>query len=216
MPNSSTDWRALLTSRGIDPNVAVPEDEPFDPIAWRKEHYRAMLAVDIPPTFQHARPDHPGVQLWIRRLLADPADAPWLLLEGNTGTGKTHQAYGCLRHLAGAAAAANRRFRWKVVTHPNLNAELRPKPDRSDAYALDPYLDADLLVLDDLAAGKISEFAGDNIERLVDHRWKMRLTTIYTTNADADTIEATCGARVLSRLGEAVRVELTGADRRFT
>lgn len=213
--SSSRDIRDLLARRGIDPNVEVEPEPPFDPVAWRLEHYARLLAADIPVTFQDAQPDHPQVRAWLERHITDPKAAPWLVLSGNTGTGKTHLAYGVLRRVAGSAARANRDFRWMIVTHPDLNAALRPKPDESHAYALDPYLEVDFLVLDDVGAGKGSEFTTENITRLVDHRWSRRLATVYTTNLDADALEPIVGERVLSRLADATLVELGGADRRF-
>ncbi|MEU7170348.1 ATP-binding protein [Micromonospora tulbaghiae] len=213
--SSNPDVRALLARRGIDPNLAVPDEPPFDPVAWRTQHYAAKLAADIPATFRDARPDHPQVRDWISRHLTDPHDCPWLMLVGNTGTGKTHQAYGALRHLAGVAARSNRDFRWLIVTHPDLNAAARIKPDGSHAYAVEPYLAVEFLIVDDLAAGKASEFTNEHITRLIDHRWSHRMATIYTTNLDADALETALGERALSRLADATQVEMSGPDRRF-
>lgn len=215
MPSSSSLIRELLERRGINPDVPSAEEPPFDPVAWRLEHYRRLLDADVPATFADAQPDHPEVRSWLEQHSHDSQAAPWLLLSGNTGTGKTHQAYGCLRWLAGRAARANRDFRWKVVTNPDLNAAMRPKPDESHAWALDPYLETDLLILDDVGAGKASDFTGDSVTRLIDYRWANRLATIYTTNLDADGLDAAVGQRAVSRLADATLVELNGPDRRF-
>lgn len=212
---SSPDVRELLARRGIDPTATVPDEPPFDPIAWRLNHYAAKLAADIPAMFHEAQPDHPPVQEWLRRHLADPAAHPSILLSGNTGTGKSWQAYGVLRYLAGVAARANRDFRWLAVTHPDLNAAARIKPDGSHAYAIDPYMDVEFLILDDLAAGKASEYTNEHITRLIDHRWSRRMATVYTTNLGPDALEAVIGERALSRIADAAQVEMSGADRRF-
>ena len=217
MHNSSSSplIRELLARRGIDPDTPIPDEPPFDPIAWRLEHYAARLAAEVPTQFRDAQPDHPQVRAWLEQHLADPAAAPSIVLAGNTGTGKTHLAYGILRYLVGVAARANRDFRWLVTTHADLNAALRPKPDDSHAYALDPYLDAPFLILDDVGAGKGSEFTEENITRLIDHRWARRMATVYTTNLDVDRLEKVVGERVVSRMADAVHVELVGDDRRF-
>lgn len=207
--------RDLLERRGIDPNLEVPPPEPFDPVAHRLEAYTGRLEREVPAIFAEARADHPQVRAWLARHLADPTDAPWLMLTGNTGTGKTHQAYGLLREIALAAARANRRCRWRFTTHPNLNAEMRPKPDESHTFALEPYLEADLLILDDVGAGKQSDFTSETLTRLVDHRWAGRLPTVYTTNLTADQLEQAVGDRVLSRMADATVVALTGPDRRW-
>jgi DNA replication protein DnaC len=169
----------------------------------------------VPVTFHQARPDHPEVRTWLEKHIDDPAAAPWLMLSGNTGTGKTYLAVGALRRIVHAAAIANRDFRWLIVTHPDLVSALRPKPDESHAFALDRYLEVDFLILDDVGAVKGSDFITENTTRLVDHRWSRRLPTIYTTNLDADGLETAVGERVLSRLADATLVELDGPDRRF-
>lgn len=213
--SDTPDVRKLLARRGIDLNAPVAEDPPFDPIAWRMKHYAAKLAADIPAMFRDAQPDHPDVRAWLRQHLADPTAHPALYLSGNTGTGKSHQAYGVLRYLAGVAARANRNFHWRAVTHPDLNAAARIKPDGSHAYAVEPYMEVEFLILDDLAAGKASEFTNEHITRLIDHRWSHRMATVYTTNLDPDALEAVIGERALSRLADATVVEMGGADRRF-
>ncbi len=216
MPSSSNPTlRELIARRGIDPNAPVVDEPPFDPIAWRLEHYRALLAAEIPEEFATALPKDPAVLAWLEQHRADPSAFPSLMLSGNLGVGKTMHAYGCLRVLAGHAARANRDFRWKFATYSEMNADMRPKPDGSNAYALDPLLEVEFLILDDVGAGKASDFTVENITRLVDHRWANRLATIYTTNLDVDALEAAVGARVVSRLGTATLVELGGPDRRF-
>jgi len=205
----------LAARRGLDPGVDIPPEPPFDPVEWRTATYTAILDREIPKTFAGAAVTDPAILRWATGHLADPAGAPWLLLTGNTGVGKTHQAYGVLRLLVLGAAQANRRCRWRFVTHPEMNAELRPKPDDSHTSALGVYLEADLLVLDDVGAGKSTDWTLDSLIRLVDHRWSHRMPTIYTTNLDADQLGQTVGDRVLSRLADGTVVALSGRDRRW-
>ena len=207
--------RSILERRGIDPDAPVPADEPFDPAALRAEMYADRLARKIPTGFTAAKVDNLQVARWVERHKADPLADPALLLSGNTGTGKTWQAYGVLRDLVMSAAWANRTYRWQFVTHPELNSLMRPKPDGSHTWALEPFMDTDLLVLDDVGAGKQSEWTGDSLIRLVDHRWANCLATVYTTNLDPVGLEATVGDRVLSRMASACQVQLAGVDRRW-
>lgn len=206
---------SLMARRGT-PDIDVPPEEPFDPIAWRVAIYTAILDREIPREFADARVTHTEVGQWVQRHLDDPTAAPLLVIAGVVGVGKTWQAYGALRACVLGAARVNRRCRWRFVTHPQLNDQLRPKPDDSHAYALDPYLEADLLVLDDLGAGKQSEWTADGLYRLVDHRWSHRLPTIFTTNVDPAALAAAIDDRVVSRLATATIVAVTGHDRRRT
>lgn len=205
---------SLLARRGISADAEAPPEEPFDPVVWRVETYTAILEREVPLEFAHALPDHPEVAEWVRSHVEDPARLPLLLIAGRVGVGKTHQAYGALRQCAIGTAQANRRCRWRFVTHPQLNDQTRPKPDQSHAYALDPYLEADLLVLDDLGAGKQSEWTGDALCRLVDHRWSSRLPTIFTTNVAPSQLTTAVDERVVSRLATATFVFIAGPDRR--
>lgn len=213
--SSSPTLRELIARRGIDPDAPVADEPPFDPVAWRLEHYGRLLAAEIPEEFAAAKPEHPEVVVWLERHRADPLAFPALMLSGNLGVGKTQHAYGCLRHLAGHAARANRDFRWRFTTFADMNASMRPKPDGSNAYALDPLLEVEFLILDDVGAGKASDFTIENITRVVDHRWAHRMATIYTTNLDVNLLEAAVGQRAVSRLATATQVDLLGPDRRF-
>lgn len=206
----------LLARRGL-PVVDrdVPPEPPFDPIQWRLDNYRAILAREVPAEFANAQPDHPEVAAWVQAR-SRGAGSPFLVIGGQVGRGKTWQAWGALRTLVIAAAHANRRCRWRFVTHPRLNDETRPKPDGSHAYGLDPYIETDLLVVDDLGAGKQSEWTADALYRLVDHRWSNHLTTIFTTNLAPSQLAAALDERVVSRLATATITLIAGPDRRRT
>ncbi len=207
--------RARLAGRGISPDVVIPDEPPFDPTQWRRDNYRAWLEREIPARFAAAQPDHPLVRAWVRQQIDQPGVRPALLMGGNTGVGKTWQAYGALKALVMAAASENRRCRWQVVTHPDLNAQMRPQPDGSHTHALEKFLAADIVVLDDLGAGKQTDWTADSLVRLVDHRWSNALVTIYSTNLTPADLSASLGDRIVSRLADACRVALDGDDRRW-
>jgi DNA replication protein DnaC len=202
----------LDEAMSTEPTTSAPT---VDPVAFRIDQARTVLARRIPERFADAVADHPAVAGWVRRYLADPGDAPSLVLTGPTGVGKTRQCWGLLRSVVEGRARAGYGLRWQITTHPELNDELRPKPNNSHAYALEPYLEAELLVLDDLGAGKQSDWTGDSLHRLVDRRWANRLVTVYSTNLTRKQLTEAVGDRVVSRLADAEHVAIKGSDRRW-
>lgn len=205
-------FRDLLGRRGLDPEN--PPEAPAATVDPFREQAEANLAATIPARFAAARADNPRVARWVERYNADPRTAPSLFMFGEPGTGKTFQMLGALRAVVMHAADRQRLVRYRMVTHPRLNDKLRPKADNSHETALDPYEETDLLLLDDLGAGKQTDWTGDCLYRLVDHRWFNSLPTIYATNLDLDALKDAVGDRVVSRVLDGMLVEFTGPDRR--
>lgn len=195
-------------------NILSDTGPVVDRVAFLTEQAATVLSRRIPARFADAVCDHPQVAAWADRFAADPTRVPSLVLTGPTGTGKTRQCWGLLRKVVMAHATTGRRVRWEFTTHPELNDQLRPKPDGSHAWALEPYLHAELLILDDLGAGKQSEWTGDSLHRLVDHRWSHMLPTVYSTNLTPAQLADAVGDRIVSRLADSTRVALKGSDRR--
>jgi len=200
---------------GEQPDKPTYQPTPLDPVEFRTEQAREVLARRIPARFVNARPDLPGVATWVNRFLANPRQAPSLLLVGPTGTGKTHQCWGAIRAVVEGLAEKGHGLNWRAMSHPDLNAAVRPKFDGSHNSALDVFMNADLLFLDDLGAGKATDWTEDVLYRLVDHRWSNNKTTIYSTNLPPKALTDAVGERVVSRLGDAVSVTVTGQDRRW-
>lgn len=169
----------------------------------------------FPRRYRTAEATDPRVQNWVKRVIASPEDAPSLLLAGPTGTGKTHQAFGAIRAIAFGLAERGERLTTVWTTHAALNDRLRPAPDGSHRYALDDYVEAGLLLLDDVAAGITTEWTADSLYRLVDTRWSEMRVGIYTTNLGGDELTKAVGDRLLSRIvGMSTTVVLGGGDRR--
>lgn len=207
----------VLAAARLRPGAApVPvEPDPFDHIAFRTQQAAATLAARIPPMFANATPEHPEVAAWVRAFLANRHDCPSLVLVGPTGTGKTYQCWGAVRAVVEGMAARGEGLRWEATTHPDLNAALRPSADNAHVGVLERLMHADLVFLDDLGAGRQTEWTGDGLLRLVDYRWSHRLPMIYSANAVGKPLIAAVGDRVNSRLGDAVKVALLGDDRRW-
>ncbi|MFE2595995.1 ATP-binding protein [Streptomyces sp. NPDC059396] len=207
----------ILASRNIAPAaVAALAEEP--------ERVSALdaLSAGMPPRYRGAVVDHPQVLDWIRdvaRQAVVPSrgarrqitTGPSLLMAGVVGSGKTYQAYGAVRALAGAGIGV----RWRAVTAADLYAELRPRPGVDSERELAVVSRCPLLVLDDLGAAKASDWTEEITYRLVNRRYNHMLPTLITTNLRIGDLRAYLGDRVASRLRQmTIRVEFEPVDRR--
>jgi DNA replication protein DnaC len=104
-----------------------------------------------------------------------------LLFIGPPGTGKTHLAVGILRELALRKGA-----RVVFVEQRELLKDLQGSFDgaggRTEAEVLAPVLEAEVLLLDDLGAGRTTAWAQDVLHDVLAHRYNRRLPTLMTTN----------------------------------
>lgn len=216
--------RRILTARGINPDTA-PDPAPFDPAAHLTQLAALEFAAGLDARFANAETDHPQIHDWVRGYLANPREAPSLLLLGTTGSGKTHAAAAALRACVLGHAARGRRVTWRFTTHPDFNADMRPTADDRHLHVFDRCLRADLLVLDDLGAGMVSDWTGDTLHRLVNRRWANCQPTILTSNLPprpADEHDRrpnlldVVGDRIVSRLADGTVIRMVGADRRRT
>ncbi len=130
-------------------------------------------------------PLHEFTAEWVRQQLADPAVAPWLILVGPLGCGKTSQSFAAARHLVLEYAKQGRRYAWRFVTHRNFAAKVQRGSDEDAEETIRRYAHfPGLLIFSDLGDFNNQDFgrAADYTSRLVNHRYHFRLPTIYETN----------------------------------
>jgi DNA replication protein DnaC len=172
---------------------------------------RAVETTDkrIPPRFREATATHPDVIAWCE---AFGPDSPSLLILGPTGTGKTHQALGAIRTLAAAGITVG----WHADTAAGLFASLRPREGTDTEAEFRKVAAVQLLLLDDLGAGKSSEWTEEILYRLVNDRYQAMLPGLFTSNVPLADLRAALGDRVASRLSAMCRkpIVLGGQDRR--
>lgn len=198
--------RYCLTDARVDGDTAAIAK-------WHAEVGDAECDQRFPSHFTAARIDHPAVAAWTR--LWGPTTTPErsLVLTGFVGTGKTHQALGALR----AAATCGRRLRFQLGTAADFYASLRPRDKHDSEAVMAQWRAADLILLDDLGAAKLTEWAEEQTYRLVNHRYENDKPMIITTNVVGERFSEVLGDRIASRLAEAAAghvVGLVGADRR--
>lgn len=171
----------------------------------------AMASCDdlFPRRFRDAVADHADVLGWVKQITDDLASAPSLLLFGETGTGKSHQAYAALR----AAVFARPMVSWAATTFPDFAAALRPRQGVDSEAEMDRYRSAGLLLLDDLGTAKGSEWVEEITYRLINGRYEDMSPTIFTTNLTIPELRAALGDRIAGRLAETcTQVLLEGTD----
>ncbi len=178
--------------------------------AQRAERARAVnrerSAAQVPARYRDATPDHPAVAEWVRRTLRGGIlVAQGLVLNGPTGCGKTWQAFG-----AWSAVAQQTGCTAYALSMPAYLDSLRP--GRTPVVTLEDAERAELLLLDDLAAERPSEWTVELVYRLIDARWNACLPTIVTVNAPKGELRARLGDRIASRLNGLGRIVSWDAD----
>lgn len=137
-----------------------------------------------------------------------------LVIVGNTGSGKTWSAWRLGEELLLRGYAG----RIEVATAYEIKRLATPPADTERIARL---ASADLLVLDDVGAVRVSDWDADHLYALVDDRWANERPTVVIANgsavpAEGQTLLTTLlGERVASRIADGVTVvKLTGQDRR--
>ena len=110
-----------------------------------------------------------------------PLEKDGLLLVGQTGRGKTHLAVAIIQELV-----RKKGIRCLFCDYRELLKEIqssyRPGADVTELVILNPVLEAEVLVLDDLGAVKPSPWVWDTVSYLINYRYNEAKTTIVTTN----------------------------------
>ena len=138
------------------------------------------------------------------RWLAKNKSWQGLYLYGDTGTGKTFLSALIAKEYISALKSV------VFGDVPTLLAELRATFDKGGTeQLLDRYCNCDLLVLDDLGAGQMTDWSVGVIYQIVNSRYNAEKTTIATSNYDLRNLcevlspkDSVVGKRITSRLRE--------------
>ena len=140
-------------------------------------------------------------------------DHKGLLLFGNVGVGKTY-ASACI-----ANALIEKGYPCMVTNFPRLINTLDGMREHKQEY-LDSLNDYDLLVIDDLASERGTEYMQEFVMQIIDARSRSGLPIIVTTNLTSQELKNPSDMqkqRIYSRLlGMCIPIEVKGSDKRKT
>ncbi|MBV9405761.1 MAG: ATP-binding protein [Acidobacteriaceae bacterium] len=133
-----------------------------------------------------------------------------LLLIGPTGTGKTHLAVAALRELI------VRGHEGIFFDYQNLLERIRSSYNEtlgaSSREAYNTALEAEILLLDDLGAHRVTEWVKDTVTSIITYRCNHRKPLIATTNLSDEEMHQAISERAYSRLFEmCLVVKIPGA-----
>jgi DNA replication protein DnaC len=141
-----------------------------------------------------------------------------LLLMGPVGTGKTHLAVAALAELIRGKGVA---CRFQDFTALALDIKMTFDTPGAQRDLVHPLITTQLLVLDELGAGKVTPWVMDLLYYIVNSRYVENRRTIFTTNfldhveGLEDSLEDRVSARIRSRLFEMCEpIVLYGGDYR--
>lgn len=134
----------------------------------------------------------------------------WLFIYGGFGTGKSFYA-ACI-----ANAIIDKGYTAKMGTGADFEAELFAAQDKTAVYK--KLLDYDLLILDDFASERKSDYMYEVLYNIINDRYNARKPMIFTSNMTTEeTINPTDPRiiRIMSRVWDIGHpVEMIGQDRR--
>ncbi len=170
----------------------------------------ARIRAILPARYWSARLSDftPEVAGAMQRWLAQPRDG--LYVSGPAGTGKTHLSCAIVR------AAVDAKQQITFLRCSDLYSEIRKSfsAEAGEGDVESRYEQAPLLVLDDMAAGSLSDFERREMLNLLDTRLNSLRPTVVTSNLSLEQIALQMDERIASRMRSFVPIVLGGRDRR--
>jgi len=165
----------------------------------------------IPPRYEHCslgtfEPGSPSLAAALEKAVAYCEGYPHLgadeglgiLFSGDNGVGKTHLAVAVLRELATAKGARAQFWDFHELIR-EIKSSYDPETKTTELMVLEPVVDADVLLLDDLGAWKMTDWMNDTLFYILNSRYMAKRPTLITTNYHDVTREEALAADPLRR-----------------
>jgi DNA replication protein DnaC len=159
----------------------------------------------IPPRYEHCSlatfdGGNPSLRSALEKAMSYCAGYPHLgqqeglglLLTGANGVGKTHLAVAVLRELVTTKGARGQFWDFHELIREIKNS-YNPETQQTELMVLEPVVEADVLLLDDLGAWKMTDWMNDTLFYILNSRYLAKRATLITTNypdADRDKVMA--------------------------
>lgn len=165
----------------------------------------------IPPRYEHCtlatfEPGNPSLAAALEKAMAFCAGYPHLgadeglglLFCGDNGVGKTHLAVAVLRELVTAKGASGQYWDFHELIR-EIKSSYDPETKTTELQVLEPVVETDVLLLDDLGAWKMTDWMNDTLFYILNSRYMAKRPTIITTNYQDVTREEALAADSLRR-----------------
>jgi len=142
-----------------------------------------------------------------------------ILFMGSCGVGKTHLAVAVIRELIEKKGVACIFYDFRDLLK-EIQASYDQQSQISELTVLEPVLNTEVLLLDELGSSKVTDWMRDTLTYILNTRYNENLTTIITSNwlddkrdGREETLEERIGIRLRSRLYEMCKAyEIIGED----
>jgi DNA replication protein DnaC len=180
----------LRSRSGMGPDADAMTFETFD-----VSHACVALGQDEPTARKKLATIKKACQEYARRPFG------WLMISGVYGCGKTHLATA----IGNTALATDRSV--YLATVPEMLDTLRDGiKDNTTERWLDDLEQVDLLILDDLGQGQVTEWGREQLYKILHYRHRNNLPVVITTNLTIAAIQETFGGAIASRLSDGAQV----------